>query len=100
MIEIVPEPDGRDHLGREPIYRLKRFLKTALRAYGLRATSRTEAPDDTETRLREAGGDVEPEKRLVGKAAERFRQLCELVRLDDSEISAAIDRYFAGQREN
>ena len=67
----IPEPDGRDHQGREPVYRLKRFLKTALRAYGLRATSAIRAPGDTEPRLREADGDGEPD-----------------------------DRYFAGQHED
>lgn len=35
-LTIRPEPDGRDHLGRDPMIRLRLFLKDALRRYGWR----------------------------------------------------------------
>jgi len=52
-LTVRAEPAGRDHLGRDPAYRLKLFLKRALRGYGLRCLSirpaeliETDAPPD------------------------------------------------------
>lgn len=35
-LTIRPEPDGRDHLDRDPMIRLRLFLKDALRRFGWR----------------------------------------------------------------
>lgn len=39
VIHLIPEPAGRDSLGRLPVIRLRAFLKRSLRSYGLRAKS-------------------------------------------------------------
>jgi len=39
LIEIRGEPAGKDHLGRDVYVRLRRFLKDALRRYGLRCVT-------------------------------------------------------------
>lgn len=36
IIELRPEPPGRDNFGRDPWYRLRGLLKVALRRFGLR----------------------------------------------------------------
>jgi len=40
---LTPVPPGDDFRGRSPIYRLRIFLKVALRAFGLRAVSVVES---------------------------------------------------------
>jgi hypothetical protein len=47
LVTLRPCPAGPDTLGREPAYRLRRFLKTALRRFGLRAVSVQKAPSAT-----------------------------------------------------
>ncbi|TWT43950.1 hypothetical protein RAS1_03540 [Phycisphaerae bacterium RAS1] len=36
VVTLHPEPAGIDHLGRDPIYRLRVALKRLLRSFGLR----------------------------------------------------------------
>jgi len=46
IVELKAEPPGRDRHGIEPIVRLRRFLKRALRSLGLRCISvRTKETD-------------------------------------------------------
>ncbi len=51
IVTLRAEPPGRDALGRDGPYRLRLFLKRALRAYGLRAVSvefaTTQTPSDS-----------------------------------------------------
>ncbi len=44
ILTLTPEPPGNDHLGREPIYRLKIALKYLLRACGLRCVDMAHRP--------------------------------------------------------
>lgn len=43
-LTIRPDPAGRDHLNREPIHRLRAFLKSMLRRHGYRCIRITPDP--------------------------------------------------------
>lgn len=52
VLTLRPVPTGPDHLGREPLYRMKRFLKRLLRDCGMRCVEfrAVEAADGKERR--------------------------------------------------
>ena len=47
VMHIRPEPAGKDEYGRDPMYRMKGFLKVMFRRFGWRCISlRPKPPDD------------------------------------------------------
>jgi hypothetical protein len=59
VVTLRAIPDGRDRLGRDGAYRLKRFLKVALRSFGLRAV-KVETVPSGDADANPAGGKAAP----------------------------------------
>lgn len=57
IVTLRPEPNGPDAWGRDPAYRLRLFLKRALRWFGLRTLSVQDAPIETPSNAPSAGAE-------------------------------------------
>ena len=56
FLELRPVPDGPDDLGREPVVRVRKLLKSAGRSLGLRCTRIAAKPSDEHAKLLLAEG--------------------------------------------
>lgn len=66
ILTLRPEPEGRDHLGREPAYRLKLVLKRLLRDAGFRCIDlRDEGVEDRIVPTPATCGECEARKRAA-----------------------------------
>jgi hypothetical protein len=67
VVTLRAIPDGRDRLGRDGAYRLKRFLKVALRSFGLRAIKVEAVPsDDVDANPTAGNGAPRHDRHLAG----------------------------------